>query len=362
MGLASGSVTMLKRGMLPEGRHKKIPDRPSPILPTSECSYHSTSTSSRSRPNWADLTDDCDSSDDHWTPTSSLPPVSVRSLPTKSAFGSSSDDPGEAYRGEIVAERSWPSRHGRLGRSGELSEVQSISHRSTGSHHIKSSASDRSTPRPSFPGPLNVADRDDSESVTERNAESKSAAAAQLLSKSLTPADDARFWSNAASNATASSGSESTQRSGRPAEWSAGAELHASGQCHPCIFFPKAVGCENGIDCTFCHLAHESRARHRRHMRRGRGNRLNAEYNSEVSQDTDSKPSEEFEVPTPTNYHGKAAGKSAGYPGKSRQRTNPQEKNFALKSALNRLESPWPRWSALQEEPQKEEARWNQPA
>lgn len=49
--------------------------------------------------------------------------------------------------------------------------------------------------------------------------------------------------------------------------WSVGAELHESGTCHPCIFFTKAVGCDNGAACTFCHLEHDSKARHRRHMR-----------------------------------------------------------------------------------------------
>mmetsp|Transcript_35183 Transcript_35183/g.64246 ORF Transcript_35183/g.64246 Transcript_35183/m.64246 type:complete len:236 (+) Transcript_35183:102-809(+) len=48
---------------------------------------------------------------------------------------------------------------------------------------------------------------------------------------------------------------------------SVGSEGHNLGLCRPCIFFPKAVGCENGRNCAYCHLEHDSRARHRRHLR-----------------------------------------------------------------------------------------------
>lgn len=49
---------------------------------------------------------------------------------------------------------------------------------------------------------------------------------------------------------------------------SVGSMQHASGNCHPCIFFPKAQGCNYGWHCTFCHFDHDPAARHRRHLRR----------------------------------------------------------------------------------------------
>jgi len=33
-----------------------------------------------------------------------------------------------------------------------------------------------------------------------------------------------------------------------------GSALHATGECRPCAFFWKAVGCQSGSNCEFCHL------------------------------------------------------------------------------------------------------------
>mmetsp|Transcript_81511 Transcript_81511/g.235545 ORF Transcript_81511/g.235545 Transcript_81511/m.235545 type:complete len:420 (+) Transcript_81511:99-1358(+) len=49
---------------------------------------------------------------------------------------------------------------------------------------------------------------------------------------------------------------------------SAGSALHADGTCTQCCFFAKGR-CRNGIDCEFCHLPHDKRARGR--GCRGRG-------------------------------------------------------------------------------------------
>lgn len=65
----------------------------------------------------------------------------------------------------------------------------------------------------------------------------------------------------------------SDEQGNRPEEdssLSVGSRDHASGNCHPCIFFPKAQGCVYGWHCTFCHFDHDSKSRHRRHLRGGR--------------------------------------------------------------------------------------------
>lgn len=64
-----------------------------------------------------------------------------------------------------------------------------------------------------------------------------------------------------------------------PSSLSVGSRDHASGNCHPCIFFPKSQGCVYGWHCTFCHFDHDSKARHRRHLRGG-GRRQQAESGS----------------------------------------------------------------------------------
>lgn len=54
-------------------------------------------------------------------------------------------------------------------------------------------------------------------------------------------------------------------------------ELHASGNCRPCIFFQKETGCSSGGGCKFCHLVHDARLLHKRHLRKGRGSRKDME-------------------------------------------------------------------------------------
>lgn len=46
-------------------------------------------------------------------------------------------------------------------------------------------------------------------------------------------------------------------------EWSAGSELHALGQCKPCLYMSTKVGCLNGTECRFCHLGHMKKNRAR---------------------------------------------------------------------------------------------------
>lgn len=50
--------------------------------------------------------------------------------------------------------------------------------------------------------------------------------------------------------------------------WSAGGEFHNEGNCKPCIFFRKTVGCSNGEDCPYCHFYHGRRPRHSKAKRR----------------------------------------------------------------------------------------------
>jgi len=87
--------------------------------------------------------------------------------------------------------------------------------------------------------------------------------------------DDERLWAADEGNSkTSSEGSltslniEQIRASPR---WSVGSEAHLSGDCRPCIFFPKPVGCDNGRNCVYCHLDHPPRVRHRRHRPRRAG-------------------------------------------------------------------------------------------
>jgi len=45
--------------------------------------------------------------------------------------------------------------------------------------------------------------------------------------------------------------------------WSKGAILHDSGTCKPCLFVHNPVGCQNGVECEFCHLRHSRSSRPR---------------------------------------------------------------------------------------------------
>mmetsp|Transcript_120701 Transcript_120701/g.341320 ORF Transcript_120701/g.341320 Transcript_120701/m.341320 type:complete len:265 (-) Transcript_120701:217-1011(-) len=40
-------------------------------------------------------------------------------------------------------------------------------------------------------------------------------------------------------------------------------ELHASGECKPCLYVNSKSGCFNGADCRFCHLQHSKNRRPR---------------------------------------------------------------------------------------------------
>jgi len=98
-----------------------------------------------------------------------------------------------------------------------------------------------------------------------------------------TPSEDERHWQVASSGSASSSlrgeGPAPTVNGGTDAvergpAWSVGSLAHASGDCRPCIFFPKSVGCDNGRDCLYCHCDdHTPRVRHRRHLQRRRRRR-----------------------------------------------------------------------------------------
>lgn len=265
----------------------------SPLLPSS-ASVHSNSTSSLSRRrNWADITDNSsDEQDACWTPSSnSAAPAPFGSLAEPeqaSLLEDLSDDYPEAS-GNLPQSTSFNSKplpvQAAWAASAEPDDADgqsSTSHDSRrGSMEAQSSASrDIRRGMPTRKGRRNAKKSSSAgpqDFPTPGDSVSDSSAPRSLLSaQRLTPADDARFWADQASSTQASSGSERggprpAQPPARPAAWSVGAEHHASGTCHPCIFHPKAAGCENGADCPFCHLDHEPRARHRRHMRRGRG-------------------------------------------------------------------------------------------
>jgi len=88
-----------------------------------------------------------------------------------------------------------------------------------------------------------------------------------------TPSEDERLW-QVASSVSASSSVRGTDAVERGPAWSVGSLAHASGDCRPCIFFPKLVGCDNGRDCLYCHCDdHTPRVRHRRHLQRRRRRR-----------------------------------------------------------------------------------------
>lgn len=49
---------------------------------------------------------------------------------------------------------------------------------------------------------------------------------------------------------------------------SLGSDIHGSGECRPCAWFYKPVGCESRQACAFCHLCPESALKHRKKQRR----------------------------------------------------------------------------------------------
>jgi hypothetical protein len=58
------------------------------------------------------------------------------------------------------------------------------------------------------------------------------------------------------SSAGSSDGSRARERPAGALHPSIGSELHASGKCNKCCFFPRGK-CANGYSCTFCHYDHE---------------------------------------------------------------------------------------------------------
>lgn len=306
-------------------------------MPTSASESSQSNRSVKGRRNWADLTDDHSSDDQIWTTStdnqiwtpssSSLRPTSYSSLPNKADLSDEPDDPASSLspqplcllQPEVPLEVDQPLQVLQRGlqrsaRSAAMAARWQANSERTASwgagKDFQAAQSSTST----------IAS--DSSSRFRRSAESKTAAAAHLLtSQMMTPGDDARFWVDAASNAE-SSGSEVPVGHARPPAWSAGAELHANGNCHPCIFHAKVVGCDNGANCVFCHLAHESRDRHRRNMRRRHEQRENM----------------------------KAHGDSGTPQGKQEEDglriRNPEDVTFMLPSALHRLNNGWPQSAA----------------
>jgi len=67
--------------------------------------------------------------------------------------------------------------------------------------------------------------------------------------------------------------------------WSKGAVLHESGTCKPCLFVHNPVGCQNGVECEFCHLRHSRSSRPRPSKgKRDRIKRLTAVGDKEVGE------------------------------------------------------------------------------
>eukprot|EP00929_Paragymnodinium_shiwhaense_P084726 TRINITY_DN45333_c0_g1_i1.p1 TRINITY_DN45333_c0_g1~~TRINITY_DN45333_c0_g1_i1.p1 ORF type:complete len:192 (+),score=9.59 TRINITY_DN45333_c0_g1_i1:92-667(+) len=50
-------------------------------------------------------------------------------------------------------------------------------------------------------------------------------------------------------------------------QWSLGSQRHNLRQCKPCAFHWKPGGCQNGVDCAFCHLCDEGEIRYRRRVK-----------------------------------------------------------------------------------------------
>lgn len=51
-------------------------------------------------------------------------------------------------------------------------------------------------------------------------------------------------------------------------QWSAGASLHAEGQCKPCGFYWRSMGCKDGAACRHCHLCTVESTKERRKSRK----------------------------------------------------------------------------------------------
>eukprot|EP00928_Gymnodinium_smaydae_P005176 TRINITY_DN11780_c1_g1_i1.p1 TRINITY_DN11780_c1_g1~~TRINITY_DN11780_c1_g1_i1.p1 ORF type:complete len:347 (+),score=64.19 TRINITY_DN11780_c1_g1_i1:90-1130(+) len=46
--------------------------------------------------------------------------------------------------------------------------------------------------------------------------------------------------------------------------WSMGSSLHGTGRCSPCAWFWKAKGCQNALNCAYCHLCPEGELKQRK--------------------------------------------------------------------------------------------------
>lgn len=97
---------------------------------------------------------------------------------------------------------------------------------------------------------------------------------------SAAPASDSHFvWggveetsTNETTSSMTKSGKESPKREveravsmtayGQPI-WSKGSTGHEEGSCKPCLFFQTKVGCNKGVECTFCHIQHKRKERTR---------------------------------------------------------------------------------------------------
>jgi len=49
-----------------------------------------------------------------------------------------------------------------------------------------------------------------------------------------------------------------------------GSKKHRLGQCKPCAFIWKGTGCDNGVDCSFCHLCDVGEKRRRAKEKKAR--------------------------------------------------------------------------------------------
>lgn len=75
----------------------------------------------------------------------------------------------------------------------------------------------------------------------------------------LFPIDKTRQDSGGSSESTTACTEEGSdgQPSGEGAVYSVGSQDHDKGTCKPCLFVKSPIGCKNGTDCEFCHLAHK---------------------------------------------------------------------------------------------------------
>lgn len=54
----------------------------------------------------------------------------------------------------------------------------------------------------------------------------------------------------------------------RIGQWSVGSQMHAAGQCKPCGFFLRSMGCKDGAQCLHCHLCTAADKKQRRKARK----------------------------------------------------------------------------------------------